>query len=137
MTRAARKTDDRNANDQEWALERAPFIDAAETLASRIAEAVVSGNANECAGCYTEDAVILAPNQVAVTGQDEIRKHFEKAISRRTMIASVLTLRAEADGRIGYLIQSVGATTGSFTVVRMMRLTEDGVWRICAETVAA
>lgn len=137
MTNAARKSAFASSHDYEWALERAPFIDAAEALASRLSNAVASGDAAACAGCYTEDAVIFAPGDIPVTGQSEIREHFEKVIAHRTKILTVLTMRAEADGRIGYLIQAIAATTGTSTVVRMMRLTEEGVWRICAETVAA
>ena len=137
MTNAARKSAAASSLDQDWALERAPFIDAAESLANRIISAVASADAKACAACYTEDAVIFAPGYIPVTGQAEILKYFESVIAQHTVISTVFTMRAEADGRIGYLIQATVASTGNSTVVRMMRLTEEGVWRICAETVAA
>jgi uncharacterized protein (TIGR02246 family) len=101
-------------------------------------KALNARDAVAAANLYTEDAVILPPNEGPVTGRANIQKYWEAAIAAGAFDAAVATTTTGSNGDLGYevgrLQMSIKAADGSVTTehgkfIEMLRKGDDGKWK--------
>lgn len=79
----------------------------AEELSQMNRDFVKALNAKDAvaaANCYTEDAMLLPPNEAPVKGRANIQKYWEGAIAAGAYDAEVATTTTGSDGDLGYEI---------------------------------
>ena len=86
---------------------------------------------------YSEDASLLPPNELIVTGRDNIKKYWQAAIDAGTTDASVSTISTGSNGDLGYQIGrfqlSYPGADGKMIVEKgkfaeLLKRTTDGKW---------
>lgn len=69
-------------------------------------KALTAHDAKAAAILYDENASILPPNEPAIKGRDNIQKYWQGFINAGVIDASVKTIDAKSDGKLGYEIGS-------------------------------
>ena len=83
----------------------APKQATAEELSQMNRDFVKALNAKDAvaaANCYTEDAMLLPPNEAPVKGRANIQKYWEGAIAAGAFDAEVATTTTGSNGDLGY-----------------------------------
>jgi ketosteroid isomerase-like protein len=112
----------------------------AEELSQMNRDFVKALNAKDAvaaANCYTEDAVLLPPNEGPVKGRANIQKYWAGAIEAGAFDAEVATTATGSDGDLGYelgrLQMKIKMPDGSVVVERgkyteLLRREPNGKW---------
>ena len=89
---------------------------AVDAIAGRLETAFNSGDARALAALYMNDAVLMPPNQSAVSGKLEIESWFERALQRRRTVR-ILPVESKIMGdhafQVGTFTSSPSAIDGS------------------------
>jgi len=102
------------------------------------AQALNEKDAVKAASQYTEDAVILPPNEAPISGRVNIEAYWKGAISAGAFDVGVATTTTGSNGDLGYEVgrfsMSTKDSTGKVSTERgkyieMLRKDKDGVWR--------
>ncbi len=100
-------------------------------------KALNTKDAVAAANCYTEDAVLLPPNEGPVKGRANIQKYWAGAIEAGAFDAEVATTATGSDGNLGYEIgrlqMKIKMPDGSVVVERgkyteLLRRSPEGKW---------
>jgi len=90
-------------------------------------------DARACAEGYTEDAVVIFPGSSPIRGRVEIAAAFQASMDAGVEISGVTVVQAEADGRVGYAIETVHGNRGKGTALIALRCDAEGNWLVCSE----
>ena len=102
------------------------------------AKALNDKDAVAAANCYMQDATLLPPNEVPVSGRDSIQKYWQGAISAGAFNVKVATVSTGSSGDLGYEIgrfeMSTKDSSGKITTERgkyieLLKRSEDGKWK--------
>ena len=102
------------------------------------AKALNNKDAVAAANLYTEDATLLPPNEVPVSGRANIQKYWDGALAGGAFDVSVATTSTGSNGDLGYEIgrfqMSIKLPDGTVTVekgkyIELLKRGEDGVWK--------
>lgn len=107
-----------------------------EAVSDSFAMYLNNANYDALAALYTEDAILLPPNQPAVMGQGAIRDWMAAFPPVSDMVLTVLTVEGTGDlawvyGGYTMTIEGMGADTGKYVEIR--HRDADGVWRLRAD----
>lgn len=100
-------------------------------------KALNAKDAVAAANCYTEDAVLLPPNEGLVKGRANIQKYWAGAIEAGAFDAEVATTATGSNGDLGYEIgrlqMKIKMPDGSVVIERgkyteLLRRSPDGKW---------
>jgi uncharacterized protein (TIGR02246 family) len=117
-----------------------PKAATAEELSQMNRDFVKALNAKDAvaaANCYTEDAVLLPPNEAPVKGRANIQKYWEGAIAAGAHDAEVATTGTGNNGDLGYEIgrlqMKIKMPDGSIVLERgkyteLLKRGADGKW---------
>ena len=112
----------------------------AEELSQMNRDFVKALNAKDAvaaANCYSEDAMILPPNEATVKGRANIQKYWEEAIAAGAFDAEVATTTTGSNGDLGYevgrLQMKIKMPDGKIVVERgkyteLLKLGANGKW---------
>ena len=102
------------------------------------AAALNKKDAVAAANCYFEDATVLPPGEVPVSGRANIQKYWEGAIAAGAFNVAVTTISTGSSGDLGYetgrFQMSTRDSTGKVTTERgkyieLLKRDKDGKWR--------
>jgi len=102
------------------------------------AKALNAKDAVAAANCYTEDAILLPPNQAPVKGRAGIQKYWEGAIAAGAFDAKVVTTETGSNGDLGYEIgrlqMKIKMPDGRIVLemnkyTELLKLGADGKWK--------
>jgi ketosteroid isomerase-like protein len=122
------------------ACQQAPKPATAAELSQMNRDFVKALNAKDAvaaANCYTEDAVLLPPNEAPVKGRANIQKYWAGAIAAGAFDAEVATTATGSDGNLGYelgrLQMKIKMPDGSIVVehgkyTELLRREPNGKW---------
>jgi ketosteroid isomerase-like protein len=102
------------------------------------AKALNNKDAVSAANLYTEDAMLLPPNEAPVSGRANIEQYWAGALAAGAFDVSVATTSTGSNGDLGYEIgrfqMSIKQPDGTVTVekgkfIELLKRGEDGIWK--------
>ena len=91
-------------------------------------------DAKTCADCYTLDAFYAACGSQPIRGRSEIESLHESIIDSGFQILGIEIIDIEVSGSLAYSLETVKGSEGNSTALLVLKLDEDGQWRVCAES---
>lgn len=109
------------------------FRNQLEAMSVAFVAAYKRRDARACSAAYAEDAVLLVHGSPPIRGRSEIAAAFQTGMDAGVEITGLTTLQAEADGRIGYALQTVHSNRADGTVLLTLRGDGLGNWLVSCE----
>lgn len=109
-----------------------------EAVEQAIVSAFERKDAAAIAACYTEDAILMPPNQPAVVGREAIEAHFRQAFGRVEASLATVVEEVEVAGDWAWLrtrlhqeVKLGGSKVATFTAKALVvaRRQADGSWK--------
>ena len=101
------------------------------------AQALNNKDAAAAANLYTEDGMLLPPDEAPVSGRDNIRAYWQGALDAGIFNVSVATVGTGSNGDLGYEVGRFELSTKDSTgnvitergkYIELLKRGEDGVW---------
>jgi len=108
------------------------FREAVDRLHAQYLDAFRRRDAVGAAAGYTEDAVYLTGGE-PVRGRAAIAAAVAAYWKSGVVEKGLTTLSAEAEGNLGYVLETVETSAGKGTALLVLRRDGQGRWGICAE----
>ena len=105
-----------------------------DALTHRYLNAFRNKDAQECADCYTEDAVYVACGSQPIRGRAAIRSLHESILDDGFQILKMETTEIEVSQGLAYILQTLQGNKGNSIALLVLRCEEKGQWRVCAES---